>query len=190
MIYKENSIVLESVFIPNNCVEILKAGTRIYNLKGTSNDEIKFINSVGEIEKFDTVIKSYKNILHNNSEQIIEKYNKLYFDCQDFLDINFGYDDLINEIIIAENDIAEFEKNVHGYINSISQKCCNENCNGRGYKICGAHVTLNPFSRNIQEGNKFYIVPLCDSCNQEYYEPIILADDIPAIVGTWDGIIR
>ena len=151
MIYKENSIVLESVFIPNNCVEILKAGTRIYNLKGTSNDEIKFINSVGEIEKFDTVIDAYKNILYY-------KYKTA--------------------------------RNISDFIDSISQKCCNENCNGRGYKICGAHVTLDPFSRNIQEGNKFYIVPLCDSCNQEYYEPIILADDIPAIVGTWDGIIR
>lgn len=191
MLYKKNSIVLESVFIQNNCVEILKAGTRIYNLKGTSKDDIKFKNFVGDVQRFSNVIDAYKNILHNNPGQIIEKYKELYFKRNPYFQgIILGYDDLLNQNEMEENYTEDFQKNIHEHIDSVSQKCCNKNCKHRGSKICGAHVGLQSPVRNIQIDDKFYIVPLCDSCNQEYYEPIILAYDVPAIVGIWDGLKR
>lgn len=172
MIYKQNSIVLESVSVQNNCVENLMKGTRIYNLKGTSDDVIKVTMSDGSVRNFTKVIGAYKEILKS-------EYNNFYFEIyQDLPNIDFEYDSL-----------EELENN-NKFVDSISQKCCNENCKHRGSKICGAHVDLLPPVRDIQIGDKFYIVPLCDSCNQEYYEPIILAYDVPAIVGIWDGIRR
>ena len=151
MLLKKASLI-ESVMLQNDCIEILKEGTAIYNLNGTSDDRIE-LKLNGESKIFSSVIKAYRAVLD------------MFFDNQ--------------------NVFTPFLKRL------ISNICCNECCDDVfSPYICGAHVSSLPSAdyEKIQVGEKFYIIPLCTSCNNiPSNKPIILAYDIPAVVGIWNG---
>ena len=138
MLIKKSSLI-ESFIYQHDCIEILKEGTAIYNLNGTSDDKIEMHLLNGESKIFPSVIGTYQELL----------------------------------------DVYDVE-------------CCNMHCASLWLlpKIYGAHVSLLPSApyKKIKVGDQFLIVPLCAKCNKiPSDEPIILAYDIPAVVGIWNG---
>ena len=156
MLIKKSSLI-ESFIYQHDCIEILKEGTKVYNLNGTSDDKIEMHLLNGESKIFPSAIKAYRAVLDM------------------FFDNHFD----------KQNVFTSFLKRL------ISNICCNECCDDIfSPYICGAHVSLSSSApyKKIKVGDQFLIVPLCAKCNKiPSDEPIILAYDIPAVVGTWNG---
>lgn len=71
----------------------------------------------------------------------------------------------------------------------IGGKCCNKHCtSSKPDDLVGAHVVLSRPTQALQPNEKFYIVPLCRSCNSsKLKQRIELRCDVKAARMRWIG---
>ena len=187
MLHNQKNIYSSRLFkSPNSDVkiEIFRLGKEIYNVKDTSGDYIK---TEGLGANGQNMIEVYISALQKTKAQILKEYERLA-----------GSDGVLylperrygGEIELIEADIWYVRTNLDRLVSTFGSFCCNDVCKNPKPQICGGHVVTKPLLRALREGEEFYLVPLCTSCNNyKKYPPGVAMRvwcDIPAVKCFWD----